>query len=617
MHKGAGDRLRSARKGSTGARAPDRYSWVMDDKFAVARTLREIGLLLELKGENRFRARAYETGARALEELREEIPTLLAEHRLTELPGIGPALASVISELATTGRCSQLERLRQEVPRGALELAELPGLNLKKIQQLAAGLGIDSVASLKSACDTGRLTEVKGFGPKTQQKLLDNIARWERRDERVVLVDALAETEPLAAYLRSHPAVQRLERSGALRRWAETVTDAELVAASSEPETVIAHLLSYPKVVRTVARRPGAVTVRLSSGLFVALHVVAPGELAAALWRLTGSPEHVARLEALAAQRGVDLDAPLAAAAEPRDESKDESKDESRDEPRGEVEAVERKLYARLGLSHIAPELREDHGEIQAAADGSLPQDLVTLADIRGMTHCHTVFSDGKHTIEEMALAAEAMGMQYLTITDHSPSAHYAGGVQLDRLKRQWDELARVQERVKIRLLRGTESDILADGSLDYPDAILEKLDVIIASIHSRMKMDEDAMTRRLVRAMRLPFFKIWGHALGRLLLRREPFACRVEEVLDAVAGSRAAIEINGDPHRLDLAPEWTRRARARGIRFVISTDAHSIQGLNNLRFGVHAARRGWLRRGEVLNTLGAAEFAAAVRPTG
>jgi DNA polymerase (family 10) len=355
------------------------------------------------------------------------------------------------------------------------------------------------------------------------------------------------------------------------------------------------------------------VTVRLSSGLHVELHVVAPDEFAAALWRLTGSPEHVARLEALAAMRGVDLDAPI---PPPRGVQQGEpAAQEAAREP-DEVEVVERGLYARLGLSYIAPELREDHGEIQAAADGSLPEDLITIADIRGMTHCHTVHSDGKHTIEEMARAAEAMGMQYLTITDHSPTAHYAGGVRLDQLKRQWDEIARVQERVKIRLLRGTESDILADGALDYPDSILEQLDVIIASIHSRMKMDADAMTRRLVNAMRLPFFKIWGHALGRLLLRREPFACRVEEVLDAVAESRAAIEINGDPHRLDLAPEWTRRARARGIRFVISTDAHSIHGLANLRHGVHAARRGWLRRGEVLNTLGADEFAAAVKPT-
>jgi DNA polymerase (family 10) len=265
----------------------------------------------------------------------------------------------------------------------------------------------------------------------------------------------------------------------------------------------------------------------------------------------------------------------------------------------------------------VAPELREDAGEIEAALDGSVPEDLIAVADIAGMTHCHTVYSDGKNSVEEMARGAEAMGMQYLTITDHSPSAHYAGGVTVDRLKRQWDEIARVQQSVKVRLLRGTESDILEDGALDYPDAILEQLDVVIASIHSRMKMDEATMTRRLVTAMRQPLFKIWGHALGRLILRREPFACRVDEVLDAVAESRAAIEINGDPYRLDLAPEHVRRARQRGIRFAISTDAHSTGALHNLRFGVHTARRGWVRRGEVLNALSVDEFMRAVKPSG
>jgi DNA polymerase (family 10) len=318
--------------------------------------------------------------------------------------------------------------------------------------------------------------------------------------------------------------------------------------------------------------------------------VVPERDFAAALVRLTGSPEHVARLEVIARDKNVSLDAPA---------------------------ADEREVYARLGLAYVAPELREDRGEIEAARDGTVPEDLVTLADIRGMTHCHTVYSDGKATIEEMARAAEAMGMEYLTITDHSPSAYYAGGVTLDRLARQWDEIARVQELVKVRLLRGTESDILEDGALDYPDTILEKLDVVIASIHSRMKMDEAAMTARLVRAMRQPVFKIWGHALGRLILRRDPFACRLDEVLDAVAESRAAIEVNGDPYRLDLAPEHIQAARARGIRFVISTDAHSTAALGNLRFGVHTARRGWLRRSEVLNTLGADEFVRAVRPAG
>ena len=328
--------------------------------------------------------------------------------------------------------------------------------------------------------------------------------------------------------------------------------------------------------------------VRLSNGLHVELHVVGEKEFAPALVRLTGSPAHVRKLEEIAKARGVSLDAP------------------ARDE---------REVYARLGMKYVAPELREDRGEVEAALDGTVPEDLVELGDIRGMTHCHTTYSDGKASVEEMAREAEKMGMEYLTITDHSPTAHYAGGVTLDRLKRQWDEIAQVQEKVKVRLLRGTESDILEDGALDYPDAVLEQFDVVIASIHSRMKMDEATMTKRLVNAMRQPVFKIWGHALGRLIMRRDPFACRVEEVLDAVAESRAAIEINGDPYRLDMAPEWAQAARARGIKFVISTDAHSTTNMHNLRYGVHTARRGWIRRGEVLNALSADEFARAVKP--
>lgn len=553
----------------------------MIDKLDVARALREIGLLLQLQGENKFRARAYETGARAVEELREELGALVDERRLTSVPGIGPALAATIAEIWSTGRSSQLERLRREVPPGALELAEVPGLSFVKIKQLADALGIDSVAALKRACVEGRLREVKGFGAKTEQKILAGIERWERRDDRVRLVDALEEIEPLVAHLRRHPAAARVELCGSLRRWRETIGDADFVVASDAPDAIIAHLLAWPQAIRTVEQTARDAIVRLSSGLHVELHVVPPSEFAPALVRATGSPAHVARLQELGALRGSD----------------------------------EREVYANLALAYVAPELREDAGEIEAARDGTVPQNLIEIGDIRGMTHCHTVYSDGKHTVEEMAREAEAMGMQYITITDHSPAAHYAGGVTLDRLKRQWDEIARVQETVKVRLLRGTESDILEDGALDYPDAILEQMDVIIASIHSRMKMDEATMTRRIVNAMKQPVFKIWGHALGRLILRRDPFACDVDAVLDAIAGSRAAIEINGDPYRLDLAPEHVRRARARGIRFVISTDAHSIANLHNLRFGVHTARRGWLRKHEVLNALPVDDFLRAVKP--
>jgi len=307
---------------------------------------------------------------------------------------------------------------------------------------------------------------------------------------------------------------------------------------------------------------------------------------ATALLRATGSAAHVQRLERLARERGVPLEA--------------------------ESEA---EIYRRLGLSFIPPELREGEGEVEAAMAGALPTDLVTEADIRGFVHCHTVYSDGRHTVAQMAQAADALGMEYLTITDHSTSAAYAGGLSVDRLKAQWDEIARVQETVTVRLLRGTESDILADGALDYPDTILERLDVIIASIHRRHSMDASQMTQRLVRAMELPVFKIWGHALGRRILSRPPVECRVEEVLDAVAASRAAVEINGDPKRLDLAPRWLRAARERGIRFVVSTDAHAVAELVNLRYGVAMARRGWIGRDEVLNTLPADAFARAVAP--
>jgi DNA polymerase (family 10) len=277
--------------------------------------------------------------------------------------------------------------------------------------------------------------------------------------------------------------------------------------------------------------------------------------------------------------------------------------------------ASEAALYERLGLRPIPPELREDAGEIEAAASGRLPEDLVRLEDLRGAVHCHTVWSDGRNTVEEMARAADTLGLRYLTITDHSTSATYAKGLDADRLRRQWDEIARVQERVRVRLLRGTESDILRDGALDFPDPVLRRLDVVIASIHNRWRMDADEMTRRLVRAMRHPVRKIWGHALGRYVLSRPPFAVRMDEVLDAVAASRAIIEVNGDPNRLDLAPGYIREAKSRGIRFVVSADAHSTTGIRNLRWGVDMARRGWLRRDDVLNTLDADDFAAAVRP--
>ncbi|MGH9955897.1 MAG: PHP domain-containing protein, partial [Pyrinomonadaceae bacterium] len=348
-----------------------------------------------------------------------------------------------------------------------------------------------------------------------------------------------------------------------------------------------------------------------SDGSRVALVVVHPDQFPLQLFRETGSSAHVKKIDETANGKGLKLD------GQPQGSP---AKEVTRLKPAARTTRSfsvqnEEDLYRRLGMQYVPPELREDAGEIEAALAGKLPEDLVTEDDIQGMVHCHTTYSDGKNTIAEMASSAEALGMKYLTITDHSPTAFYAGGVKLDRLWRQWDEIDEVQEQVKVKLLRGTESDILADGSLDYPDNILERFDVIVASIHSRYKMDSEKMTNRLVTAMRQPVFKIWGHALGRLIQRRPPFECDIERVLDVIAESRAAIEINGDPYRLDMEPQWIRAARQRKIKFVISVDAHSVGALNYLKYGVAMARRGWVRRGEVLNALGTNGFAKAVRP--
>jgi DNA polymerase (family 10) len=381
------------------------------------------------------------------------------------------------------------------------------------------------------------------------------------------------------------------EVAGDLRRWTETVDRLVVVLASPRPEAALDGALSSPLLVSRGTRDGLVARTTLVTGLPLELRATAPDHWAATLLAATGSDGHLRDLAPLARARKVDLEhAP------------------------GQDEA---QLYRRLGLPYIPPELREGVGEVEAALAGTLPDDLVTPDDVQGLVHCHTVYSDGRHTIEQMARAADALGMRYLTITDHSPTAFYAKGLAVDRLRAQWDELARVQERVAVRLLRGTESDILADGALDYPDRILEQLDVIIASIHARHRMDAARMTERIVRAMRHPYFKIWGHGLGRLLLSRPPIEAHVEAILDVIAESRAAVEINGDPHRLDLEPRFLRAARERSIRFVVSTDAHATGELRNVRYGVAMARRGWVRRGEVLNTWDVDAFVRAVSPTG
>ena len=575
----------------------------VSDKFAIAAALQEIGVLLELKGGEYFKARAYKSGARAVAELSEDIGTLIRQKRLTFVKGIGYALAKQIEELYTGGPSSLLNELRADLPSGIVELSQIPGLSVKKVAALHDALAITSVEQLKAAAEAGKVRQVKGFGAKSEQQLLAAIAGHNNQERHIHLHHALRTGERILEYLGTAPGGSRAELAGSLRRRQETVSQIIIVASAKSPKKLIDHILRFPLVVRVEEQTAQYCTVVLNEGFKATLFAVKPEEFPAVLLQATGSEAHLRKLQQVAARKKLKL-------SELGVEEQGTSKSKKAIRVKSEAD-----IYARLGMQYVTPELREDHGEVEAAMAERLPEDLIITDDIRGMVHCHTTYSDGKHSVEQMVQAAESMGMKYITITDHSPTAFYAGGVKIDRLQKQWEEIDRVQEQAKIKILKGTESDILKDGALDYPDWVLEQFDVIVASIHSRYKMNEDQMTQRIVTAMRQPLFKIWGHALGRRIQERPPFDCRVEEILDVIAESRAAVEINGDPYRLDMEPRWLREARKRKIKFVVSVDAHSMGALNNVKFGVDMARRAWIRRGEVLNTLGVKAFQKAVRP--
>ena len=558
------------------------------DRFGVAAALQEIAQLMELKGgQNRFKAKAYNAGARAIQAVA-DLDRLVREDSLTTLPRIGDALASQIKQLYLTGESSVLNGLRKEFPAGVIELSAVPGLSVEKIRQLDEA-GISSIAQLKVAAESGRLESLKGFGPKTAQRLLTQLATpVQKPKRRLHLHHAWNTADQSVEYLKAIDDIVDVSVAGSLRRWEETIGVIDIVASAQDPAAVIEKFLQFQLILSSHIEDENTCVAQFADGAQVWLTVVPPKEFAITLFVKTGSQAHIEKVQQYAEKKKISF---------------------------ARLPKTEAQLYSRLGMAYIPPELREDQGEIEAALAKKVPEDLVTVADIKGMVHCHTTYSDGIHTLEAMVRGAEEMGMKYITITVHSPTAIYANGLKVDRLKRQWDEIDEVQEKVSIKILRGTESDIIASGELDYPDAVLEKFDVIVASIHARYKMDSAKMTERIVTAMRQPVFKIWGHGLGRLLQRRPPFECDVEHILDVIAESKAAIEINGDPYRLDLEPRWLREARKRKIKFVVSTDAHSVKAMNNVKYGVAMARRGWITRKEVLNTLNTTGFAKAVKP--
>lgn len=563
----------------------------MQSTREVVLALEELAARLEFAAESGFKVQAYARAAEVVKTLGDELGPLVEQQRLRELSGIGATLSRQIDEIWNTGSSEYLERLRSEQPPGVGELAQVPGLTPRRVRALHEALGIASVSELRDACAAGRVRTVRGFGAKTEAKLLAACDRWLTRGEQTPDPVLLPRALELAAALekRLAPAVETASVAGALRRAEESVRELEFVVVG-DAERALAEVAGLRQVLRT---DPEKRVAYLTDALLLRLHPATRATLGNALVEHTGSAAHLDALRARARTRGLALEATEGPVTEFADEAA---------------------LYAALGLAFVPPELRNDGTELAAAEHGGF-SDLVELSDIRGMVHCHTTYSDGKNSILEMARAAHERGLEYITITDHSPSAHYARGVTLDRLYAQWDEIAAAQEQVPIRILRGTESDILSDGSLDFPDAVLERFDIVIASIHARHRMDASAMTARLSRALALPIFKIWGHALGRILNHRPPIECDVPALLDTLASARGAVEINADPYRLDLPPAWVPAARERGIPFVISVDAHSTRGFDVLRYGVSMARRGGLRRGEVLNALSAEDFAARVRP--
>jgi DNA polymerase (family 10) len=559
------------------------------DKFGVAAALQEIAQLIDLRGgQYRFKAKAYNAGARSIQAVG-DLDRLVREDQLTTLPRIGSALASQIKQLYLTGESTVLEELRKEFPAGIVQLSTVPGLSLTKVKQLHDELGIGSVEELKAAAEAGKLRDLKGFGAKTEQRLLEQLNKpKETSRQRLYLHHAWNTAEQVIEYVKTNSGLTDISVAGSLRRWVETVDVIEIVASGKKPEALVEHFLGLPLILSSERNGDNSCIASLADSAVVSFTAVTPSEYPVVLFSRTGSEAHVDKVSARVMSQ---------------------NKKATR-MPRNEAE-----LYERAGMQYVPPELREDQGEVEAAIEGKLPEDLLTLDDIKGMVHCHTTYSDGKHTLEQMVRTAEAMGMKYITITDHSPTAFYAGGLKAEDLYRQWDEIDELQSTVKIKILRGTESDIIASGKLDYPDRILEQLDCIVASVHARYKMDSRKMTERIVTAMQQPVFKVWGHALGRLIQRRPPFECDIERILDVIAESKAAIEINGDPYRLDLEPRWVREARKRKIKFVISVDAHSMGALNNVKFGVAMARRGWVTKREVLNTLAPAAFQRAVKP--
>jgi DNA polymerase (family X) len=557
-------------------------------KDQVAASLREIGTILELNGENPFKCRAYLNAARTLETSPTDLTELVRTDRLGELPGIGDALREKITTLVNTGKLPYLEELRTTIPSSLLSLLDLPGLGPKKLRILRDQLKIESIEALTKACQDGRLASLDGFGEKTATNLLDSIQRRATYSKLHRLGTALPAAQALLTHLRECPSVNQAEIAGSLRRGKEIVKDLDLIASSNKPKEVMKVFISAPNVEKVIAHGETKSSVILAGGIPCDLRVVPPEVWPTALAHFTGSKEHNIALR----QRAIDRGLHLSEWGLLKGKSKTPLKLKD-----------EKDLHKALGLAFIPPELREDSGEIAAAEKGELP-DLLTRDQIRGCLHNHTLASDGQDTLAAMAQAAAEFGLEWLGIADHSKSSFQANGLDVKRLEKQIEEIQSLNsKKPKCTLLSGTECDILKDGKLDFPDSLLKELDYVVASVHSGFTSNEKEMTDRIIRAIENPHVTCLGHLTGRLLLEREAYPVNIPKILDAAAANGTWIELNANPWRLDLDWRWWHKARDLGILCCINPDAHKTSHLRFLDFGVTLARKGWLRAQDVVNT--------------
>jgi DNA polymerase (family 10) len=557
------------------------------DKARVAAILDEMGTLLALQGENVFRCNAYHNAARALEQLPGDLVQLVAANQLVGVKGIGETMREKITELATTGKLASYEELRAQVPSGLLELLRVPGLGPKKVKALFDELRVDSPAKLKAACQDGRVASLKGFGARMQAKILEGLEFLDRVGKRFHLPDAEAWGQKLLGLMLKQPGVRRGELCGSLRRRRETVADLDILLSAEDAGPIMAAFIAAPGMTQVLAHGPTRSSIMLENGLQADLRVVKDAEFPFALHYFTGSKDHNIAMRSLAQDRGYKLNEYALMGEKGPIPCQDEAE-----------------LFRALGLDFIPPELREGTGELAAAAAHALPQ-LVTRADLRGTFHNHTTASDGTATLMEMAAAARDLGLEYLGIGDHSQSLGVANGLTPDRVRKQWTEIDKLNAKYDgFTVLKGTECDILPDGSLDFDDDLLAGFDYVVASVHTHFGQSRAEMTQRILRAVAHPRVTMLGHMTGRLLLKRDSYAVDIDAVLKAAAQAGTIIEINASPWRLDLDWLHVKQARDLGILFAINPDAHSTGELANLRFGIDVARRGWLTAHDVLNTL-------------